>query len=77
MDQSATDLFHWLSALIAMPAIAYAAQPFFRSAVAALKARRLNMDVPISLGITLGDGDEPVPDHPRHRAGLFRRRDHR
>ena len=36
-----------------MPAIAYAAQPFFRSAVAALKARRLNMDVPISLGIML------------------------
>ncbi len=32
MDQSATDLFHWLSALIAMPAIAYAGQPFFRSA---------------------------------------------
>src|SRR5665648_546612 len=53
MDQSAADLFHWISALIAMPAIAYAAQPFFRSAVSALKARRLNMDVPISLGIIL------------------------
>ena len=53
MDQSATDLFHWLSALIAMPAVAYAAQPFFRSAYAALKAGRLNMDVPISLGIGL------------------------
>ena len=33
MDQSATDLFHWLSALFAMPATAYAAQPFFRSAL--------------------------------------------
>lgn len=53
MDQSAADLFHWLSALIAMPAIAYAGQPFFRSAATALRARRLNMDVPISLGITL------------------------
>ena len=53
MDQSATDLFHWLSALFAMPAVAYAAQPFFRSAYAALKSRRLNMDVPISLGIGL------------------------
>lgn len=53
MDQSAADLFHWVSALIAMPAIAYAAQPFFRSAVSALKARRINMDVPISLGIVL------------------------
>jgi Cu2+-exporting ATPase len=53
MDQAAEDLFHWLSALIAMPAIAYAGQPFFRSAASALKARRLNMDVPISLGIVL------------------------
>lgn len=53
MDASAAQLFHWLSALIALPAIAYAAQPFFRSAVDALRARRLNMDVPISLGISL------------------------
>lgn len=53
MDRSAADLFHWLSALIAMPAIAYAGQPFFRSAATALRARHLNMDVPISLGITL------------------------
>ncbi|MFA5898538.1 MAG: heavy metal translocating P-type ATPase [Hyphomicrobium sp.] len=53
MDQSAADLFHWLSALIAMPAIAYAGQPFFRSAISALRGRHLNMDVPISLGIIL------------------------
>ncbi len=53
MDQTVASLFHWLSALIAMPSIVYAGQPFFRSAGAALKARRLNMDVPISLGITL------------------------
>ena len=53
MDSSMRDLFHWISALIALPAIAYAGQPFFRSAFAALRARRLNMDVPISLGITL------------------------
>ncbi len=53
MDPAAKSLFHWLSALIAMPAIAYAAQPFYRSAASALRARRLNMDVPISLGITL------------------------
>lgn len=46
-------LFHWLSALIAMPAIAYAGQPFFQSAARAIGARRLNMDVPISVAITL------------------------
>ncbi|WP_416896865.1 MAG: heavy metal translocating P-type ATPase [Minwuia sp.] len=47
------DLFHWISALIALPAIAYAGQPFFRSAWKALKARSLNMDVPISLAVIL------------------------
>ena len=53
MDRSAAALFHWLSALIALPAIVYAGQPFFRSSGAALRAGRLNMDVPISLGIVL------------------------
>jgi Cu2+-exporting ATPase len=53
MEAPVRSLFHWLSALIAMPAILYSAQPFFRSARGALAARRLNMDVPISLGILL------------------------
>ena len=53
MDHSSAALFHWLSALIALPAIVYAGQPFFRSAMGALRAKRLNMDVPISLGIIL------------------------
>lgn len=56
MDSSLMDLFHWLSALIALPAVAYAGQPFFKSAVAALRSRRLNMDVPISLGVLLATG---------------------
>ncbi len=53
MTQETRDLFHWLSALIALPAAAYAGQPFFRSALRALRARQLNMDVPISLGVVL------------------------
>ena len=53
MTPAVQSLFHWLSALIALPAVAYAGQPFFRSAAQALAARRVNMDVPISLGVTL------------------------
>ncbi|WP_426420893.1 heavy metal translocating P-type ATPase [Bradyrhizobium genosp. A] len=47
------DFFHWLSALIVLPAAAYSAQPFFSSAWAALRTRNVNMDVPISVGIVL------------------------
>lgn len=53
MEKSVQTLFHWISALIALPAVAYAGQPFFRSAMQALRSRRLNMDVPISLAVTL------------------------
>lgn len=50
------DFFHWLSALIALPAAAFAGQPFFSSAWKALRARRTNMDVPISVGVLLALG---------------------
>jgi P-type Cu2+ transporter len=50
------DLFHWLSALIALPAAAYAGQPFFQNAWRALRTRQLNMDVPITVGVTLALG---------------------
>jgi Cu2+-exporting ATPase len=53
MGHGTRTLLHWLSALIAIPASLYAAQPFFRSAFVALKSRRANMDVPISLAVFL------------------------
>lgn len=53
MGLATRDLLHWFSSLIALPAIAYAGRPFFRSAFAAIKARRTNMDVPISIGVIL------------------------
>ncbi len=56
MGPATRDLLHWISALIAIPAIAYAGQPFFRPALAALSAGRVNMDVPISLAVILATG---------------------
>lgn len=50
------DLFHWLSAAIGLPAIAYAGRPFFKSAWNALRHGRTNMDVPISIGVILASG---------------------
>jgi Cu2+-exporting ATPase len=50
------DFFHWLSALIALPAAAYAGRPFFQSAIRAVKAGWLNMDVPITVGVLLALG---------------------
>lgn len=47
------DLFHWLSAAIAIPAVLYAGRPFFRSAWGALRHGRTNMDVPISIGVSV------------------------
>ncbi|MEW5423095.1 heavy metal translocating P-type ATPase [Amorphus sp. 3PC139-8] len=49
-------LFHWISALIALPAAAYAGQTFYRSAFGALRHGRVNMDVPIALGVILALG---------------------
>ena len=56
MTQDTRDVFHWLSALIALPTAAYAGRPFFESALRAIQARQLNMDVPISLGVLLALG---------------------
>jgi Cu2+-exporting ATPase len=55
-DGVTRDMFHWISALIALPAIAYAGRPFFEPALAALRCGRLNMDVPIALAVILAAG---------------------
>ncbi|MEK0085060.1 heavy metal translocating P-type ATPase [Benzoatithermus flavus] len=56
MGEATRTFFHWFEALIALPAIAYAGRPFFRSAFKALRAGHTNMDVPISLAVLLAPG---------------------
>ena len=53
MGGATRDLMHWVSALIALPAIIYGGLPFFRSARDALRHFQTNMDVPISLAVIL------------------------
>jgi P-type Cu2+ transporter len=55
-EDATRDLFHWISALIAIPALVLAGGIFYRSAWNALKHGTMNMDVPIALGVTLAYG---------------------
>lgn len=52
-EAATRDLFHWISGAIALPTVAFCGQPFFASAWTSLRARRLGMDVPISLALIL------------------------
>jgi Cu2+-exporting ATPase len=53
IGQATIDLMHFASAAIALPVIVYAARPFFASAFKAIKAKRMNMDLAISVAIFL------------------------
>ncbi len=55
-EAATRDMMHWISAMIALPAIAFSAQPFFKNAWSAVRVKRLNMDIPISLAILLAGG---------------------
>ena len=52
-EAATRDLFHWISAMIAAPALIYGGRFFYASAWNALRQARTNMDVPIALAITL------------------------
>jgi Cu2+-exporting ATPase len=54
-DMSAHNLLYlrWISFILSLPIIFYGATPFYRSAYSALRAKRLSMDVPVSIAILL------------------------
>ena len=55
-DGPTRDLFHWLSAFLAVPALVYSGAVFYRPAWTAIRHGRTNMDVPIAIGLTLAFG---------------------
>ncbi|MEP3429314.1 MAG: cation-translocating P-type ATPase [Roseibium sp.] len=65
------DFFHWLSALIALPTVAYSGRPFFKSAFNALSAGRLNMDVPIVIGVSMAVALSVVQTIQHHHHAYF------
>ena len=52
-DLLINQLFDYLKVLLAVPVVFYSALEFFRPAISGLQQRRLNMDVPIALGIAV------------------------
>lgn len=50
------DLFHMVSAMIALPTVAFAGQPFFANAWRGLRHGKVVMDFPISLALILASG---------------------
>jgi Cu+-exporting ATPase len=51
LDKNFRDLFNYLNLILALPVVFYSASDYYRSAFNSLKQHRINMDVPIVLGI--------------------------
>ncbi|MEY4752098.1 MAG: hypothetical protein RIQ60_4312 [Pseudomonadota bacterium] len=51
MSADMQSLLRWASWVLCIPVLVFAAGPYFRSAWAALRLRRIGMDVPVALGI--------------------------
>ncbi len=55
-DPATRQVLHMMSAALALPAVIYSGATFYRSAWRALAHGRVNMDVPISIGVLLSFG---------------------
>ena len=60
LDASMAALMRWASLLLTLPAICYSALPFYRGALASVRARMPGMDVPVTLGIVAAFGASVV-----------------
>ena len=55
-DGATRDMFHMVSAMIALPTVLFSGRPFFASAWRGLRHGRVGMDFPISLALILTSG---------------------
>ena len=53
MDPAFEQLFRWLALGLTVPVLAWPGRAFFTGAAAALRGRRLTMDVPVALGLSI------------------------
>jgi Cu2+-exporting ATPase len=53
LDPTTAQLFRWLGLLSAIPVVGYAAWPFYRDALAALRAGRAGIDMPVAIAVVL------------------------
>ena len=53
MDAGFEQLFRWLAMMLTVPVLVWPGRTFFTGAAAALRARRLTMDVPVALGLSI------------------------
>ncbi|MDW8399611.1 MAG: heavy metal translocating P-type ATPase [Acetobacteraceae bacterium] len=51
MGDATRHLMHWIAAAIGLPVVLLAGMPFYRSAFAAMRGGRANMDLAVSLGV--------------------------
>ena len=53
MEAGFEQLFRWLAMMLTVPVLVWPGRTFFTGAAAALRARRLTMDVPVALGLSI------------------------
>ena len=53
MDAGFERLFRWLAMVLTVPVLVWPGRAFFTGAAAALRGRRLTMDVPVALGLSI------------------------
>ena len=53
MDAGFEQLFRWLAMVLTVPVLVWPGRAFFTGAAAALRGRRLTMDVPVALGLSI------------------------